>query len=502
MDLLRWISFPPDVTTGMYGDWWPWATLALSGVVAVGYGVIAFNWYFHSKVARSPESRAATARLLTIVLCCAACGYAFHVADLGWGAWRVYDAILLVLACYAWAFALRMRGGLRLVEERLAEVEELERSAKKYREIAELLPQGVWTATADGRVDFSNRSWLEYAGRGRTWLDAVHPEEHPDVLLWWRTAVVGRVPVSREIRLGGQSGGYRAFVVRATPVVQGESMKWLGVCADVDDQKRIAAEKELAARQKTFFLNALSHDLRAPLHNVVLNAHLLKMSAREQSEVENVDMIVENAVAAGDLVTRLLDFAKAGEDRNAPERVSMAAMLQQVARRFQPVAEGKGLYLRLDAERDAEVWVDRQKLERIVSNLLDNAIKFTDRGGVRLELATPAAAVNGDDDGGVCVRIADSGIGIPDASVPYLFDEFYQVNNHERDRSKGFGIGLAICRSLARQLGGDVRLLRTGPYGSCFEVDVSGLARTGRGGRPDGPAGDRVHPAEAGLCRV
>ena len=82
-----------------------------------------------------------------------------------------------------------------------------------------------------------------------------------------------------------------------------------GACADIEDQKLLVAEKEKQAKQKAFFLNALSHDLRAPLHNVLLNAQLLKMTATEQLEVESLTMIIENTLAAGDLVSRLLDFA-------------------------------------------------------------------------------------------------------------------------------------------------------------------------------------------------
>jgi hypothetical protein len=140
------------------------------------------------------------------------------------------------------------------------------------------------------------------------------------------------------------------------------------------------------------------------------------------------------------------------------------------------------------------------------------------------------------------VRVRDTGIGIPAQSVGQVFDEFYQVNNHERDRRKGFGIGLAICRSLARQFGGDVRLIDTSPNGSCFEVLIpaangasrgagsvtssaggAGAARdglgdaitgvnaagadrpgerAGSGGRPDGPPGHHVDPEAAGLCGV
>jgi signal transduction histidine kinase len=136
-----------------------------------------------------------------------------------------------------------------------------------------------------------------------------------------------------------------------------------------------------------------------------------------------------------------------------------------------------------------------------VSNLVDNAIKFTDQGAIELDWLTAETSSLTPSMEQVSLRVRDTGIGVPRASVPFLFDEFYQVNNHERDRTKGFGIGLAICRSLARQLGGDVRLLDTGPAGSCFEVVVPAV-RAGRGGRPDGEACDRLDPEAAGLCRL
>ena len=99
----------------------------------------------------------------------------------------------------------------------------------------------------------------------------------------------------------------------------------------------------------------------------------------------------------------------------------------------------------------------------------------------------------------VIVRVTDTGSGVPESHAGRLFDEFYQVNNHERDRRKGFGMGLAICSSLAQQLGGNVRLASTGADGSCFEVCFKS-ARHDRGGRRHSPAGNVGYPEEARLC--
>src|SRR5205823_6075912 len=132
--------------------------------------------------------------------------------------------------------------------------------------------------------------------------------------------------------------------------------------------------------------------------------------------------------------------------------------------RFRPIAEQKGLYLALATEPDVRILTDRQKLQRILSNLIDNAIKYTQTGGVTLDWL-----LQGDE---AIIRVRDTGIGIPRQSMPFLFDEFYQVNNYERDRTKGFGMGLNICRNLARHLGGTVRIASTSPEGTCFELVI------------------------------
>ena len=478
------------VAPGMRQDaMWVAVTIGLSALVAAGYCVIAINWYFQSKLARhAAESRATLRRLCLICLCCAVCGTIFFLTDMPWIVWRFYDVCLAVFAWSCWSFIWRMRGrGIGLVDERLAEVDQLERTATRYREIAELLPHMVWTATAHGVVDFSNEAWHDYVGGSdRTWLDAVHAEDRYRVLNLWNAAIAGRHVVHFEARLGARDGAHRTFLVRATPIRQGEAVKWLGACADIEDQKLLAAEKDQQARQKSFFLNALSHDLRAPLHNVLLNAQLLKMStdAGEPVDAEALAMVMENALAAGDLVAKLLDFARVGaQEQNVIETVALPALLNQMARRYAPLAEQKGLSLRRNDSLDQSaadlcVATDRQKLERIIANLLENAIKYTARGVVTLELAMDA------DREQLAIRVRDTGIGIPHDKITSVFDEFYQVHNYERDRSKGFGMGLAICRSLARHIDADVRLASTGPDGSCFEVILS--ATHGGGGDDTG----------------
>jgi PAS domain S-box-containing protein len=471
VDWLQWLA--GSASPGTVRDLrWAWVTVGLSAAVAAGYVVIAVNRYFQAKVGRRAESKVALARLRNILLCSIAFGYVFYATDMAWSLWRLYDLALLALAVYTWYGVVRMRG-LSLLEEKLALVEELERSADKYRQMAEMLPDVVWTATEDGHVDFSNQRWAEYVGSPwqGSWLEALHPDEKDSVLAWWHETLAGREPAARELRLRGTSG-YRWFVVRAAPIVRGDAVKWLGACSDVEEQRRQLEEQEVQAKQKTFFLNALSHDLRAPLNIVALNAHLLKTSARDPADAESAKLIIENATAAGSLLTKALELARAdAEDHNHLEAVAVGELLQQIGRKFAPAAEQKRVSLRVQVPVvDVEIVTDRQKLDRVVSNLVDNAIKFTQQGTVLMEMDAAGDSVN--------VRVTDTGAGVADKFREHLFEEFFQADGkgNGREGRRGFGMGLAICRFLARQLGGDVRLAHTGPGGSCFEATVRDMA--------------------------
>lgn len=443
---------------------WGRVTIALSILVVLGYGLIALKWFFQFKLAERKAARAALARMRLIVGCCVVLCIvfvSFNLTHFTW-MWRVYDLMLLLLATYTWVFAVQMRG-VRLADERLAKLSQLEESVARYRQLADRLPLMIWTADGEGRIDYSNHSWAEYAGQDRSWLEALDEREAQQVRSAWQEAVRSREPFQREVRLAGIKER-RTYFVRAVPIHHGQEVRWLGACADVEELRQQAARQETQARQNVFFLNALSHDLRAPLNSIALNANLLERTTRAQEELETIRAIAENALSAGQLLATLLEYARAGHEARVVERVAVGAVLQQIRRRFAPVAEQRGLTLQVEGRDDLACHTDRHKLERIISNLVDNAVKYTHRGGVEVSARLERERL--------VVTVADTGGGVPRDSAPLLFDEFYQVDNPGRERGKGFGLGLAICKTLARQLGGEVRLARTGPDGSCFEVTV------------------------------
>jgi len=224
------------------------------------------------------------------------------------------------------------------------------------------------------------------------------------------------------------------------------------------------------SRKKGFFLNAVSHDLRTPLNALSLQAGLLEMQITHGSADgvrEIAGEIKANARVAGELLDLLLEYARINEssEKNALREVSLNELLTDSAGTFHSAATEKGLTLDVHVPAELSVRTDPLKLDRILRNLVANAIKFTPAGGITIR----AHEAPGDR---VIIEVVDTGIGIAPEHHARLFDDFFQVANIERDRRKGFGLGLAIARQLARQLGGDIACQSIEGRGSIFSLEL------------------------------
>ncbi len=227
------------------------------------------------------------------------------------------------------------------------------------------------------------------------------------------------------------------------------------------------AKSREESKRKTFFLNAISHDLRTPLNGLMLQANLAEIhaTAADQKAVhQSIEEIKASARLTADLLDGLLEFARleSADDQITPAPFDLGELLRDLLNAHAAGAARKSLELACPSFDVGTITTDRLRLERILNNLLSNAIKFTEKGSVRIEVDSTARQVK------VCV--ADTGIGIPAEHQGRLFEEFFQVQNHERDRQKGFGLGLSICRRLVQQLGGLIELQSEVGRGSRFTV--------------------------------
>jgi signal transduction histidine kinase/ActR/RegA family two-component response regulator len=216
------------------------------------------------------------------------------------------------------------------------------------------------------------------------------------------------------------------------------------------------AEAEQSARARARVLAAASHDLRQPLHalsvySAVLAANPTQEVLREVSH--DVDQIVRSL---GNLLHGLLDLSRLSAGNYVPEREPFAVdrVLREVCSEFQDTAARKGLSLAVDLT-PARVVGDAVAVGRITRNLVDNAIKYTESGEVRITLRQER-----DEDGTAlaAIDVTDTGKGIPESEHARIFEEFYQLDNPGRDRNRGVGLGLAIVQRLCELIGAGISL--------------------------------------------
>jgi signal transduction histidine kinase len=207
------------------------------------------------------------------------------------------------------------------------------------------------------------------------------------------------------------------------------------------------AQANQANQAKTRFLAAASHDLRQPLHTIGLLVAALSLRPIEGRDREVVDLLSQVTVALSEQLDQLLDISKLDAGVVTPERklVDLGDTLRMHHAEMRGAIEEKGLRAVLEAPVGVACWTDPALLLRILRNLTENAVKFTQQGEVALRLHVEA--------GQACITVEDTGRGIPTIEHTLVFEEFYQVDNPERDRAKGLGLGLSIVRRLCQLLG-------------------------------------------------
>ncbi|WP_298294842.1 ATP-binding protein [uncultured Litoreibacter sp.] len=228
---------------------------------------------------------------------------------------------------------------------------------------------------------------------------------------------------------------------------------------------------DAANEAKGRFLAAMSHEIRTPLNGILGIAHLMKDDATAPEEVERADVLVGSAVALKTLVDDVLDHAKveAGKLTLAPVEGDLRDVADAVVKLFQANAGDKGLWLRMQVEPSlpGRMVFDPVRVRQILSNLVSNAIKFTDKGGVQIKLG--AASIS-DETVRVEAAVTDTGIGIGEASQAKLFRQFSQVDDHGERAAQGTGLGLSISQGLAELMGGSIDVRSDIGEGSVFTL--------------------------------
>ncbi|HET7202144.1 MAG TPA: ATP-binding protein [Steroidobacteraceae bacterium] len=379
----------------------------------------------------------------------------------------------------------------RVVAARRAAEEALRESERRIRELADAMPQLVWTSDSTGRVDYYNGRALQYAGirpgatSGADWRTMLHPDDVEETAAAWQRAVDGCLPYVCEHRLLMADGSYRWHLSRAEPVRSGEAgveeIRWFGTATDVHELR--AAREALhdneerlreADRRKDEFIAMLAHELRNPLAPIRTGLQVIQRAPGRVREVSRLGEIMERQVThMVRLIDDLLDVSRITSGKLVLQR--QPSLLQDLvagavdANRSSIAAGGLELVVRVP-EEPLLLDVDPTRFLQVVSNLLNNAAKFTPAGG-RIELV---ARLEGDPEASrLVLAVSDTGIGIAPGMLQRVFEMFMQAEPTLQRSNAGLGIGLALARQLVEMHGGTLVAQSDGPgRGSTFTLQM------------------------------
>jgi two-component system, chemotaxis family, CheB/CheR fusion protein len=279
------------------------------------------------------------------------------------------------------------------------------------------------------------------------------------------------------------SSGTRELMIAGCPIqsAEGADMVLLAI-EDITErrqlersEKQARVEAESANRAKDLFLATLSHELRTPLGTIMMAAQLLRNNAGANAKVQRASEAIERAVVnQARLIDDLLDISRiiAGKLMLDLQAVDLTSVVQNAVTVAEASAEAKDIAITWSAVGDLNpVHGDPARLQQVVSNLLNNAIKFTPRGGkINVSLAST--------DGTARIVVRDTGVGISPELIPHLFDRFVQAESAMTRTYGGLGLGLAIVRHIVEVHGGEVRADSDGVgHGATFTVTLPQLAQ-------------------------
>ncbi|MEQ8357705.1 MAG: PAS-domain containing protein [Kiloniellaceae bacterium] len=250
------------------------------------------------------------------------------------------------------------------------------------------------------------------------------------------------------------------------------------VCTDITELKRARELAEQANRAKTRFLAAASHDLRQPLHAIELFMGALEATVEGEEAKSIVADLREASNAAGRLLNALLDVSEleSGRLEGRFTEFPVQQLLDRLVRVYCPQARERGLILKIVPSSQV-IYSDPNLLERIVGNLLSNAVRYTPDGRVLVGCRKRGSKLR--------IEVWDTGLGIPEAEQGHIFEEFHQLDNQARERQRGLGLGLSIVRRLANVLGHEVSLRSVPGQGSVFAVEIDLIDKQAEVARKD-----------------
>jgi PAS domain S-box-containing protein len=357
---------------------------------------------------------------------------------------------------------------VRDITDRKRTERELQESERRYQTLANVSPVGIFHTDSGGMTTYVNPTWCQISGLpaeealGDGWLKAVHPDDRERLYANWHQSASVQSVSTADYRFVHPDGSITWVMGQAVPELDTDNhvIGFVGTITDITERKKMedlqaaVIRAESADRLKSAFLATMSHELRTPLNSIIGFTGILlqKLVGPLNPEQEKQLSIVQgSAHHLLELINDVLDISKieAGQMSVMKDRFDLGVSIRNSVEKIKSLAEKKGLTLTTEITPQViEISSDRRRVEQILINLLNNAVKFTDHGEVRL-----VCKIDND-----CVKtqIVDTGIGIKDENIKTLFKPFQQIDTGIGRQYEGTGLGLSICKRLVELLGGQI----------------------------------------------
>ena len=348
---------------------------------------------------------------------------------------------------------------------------EIQEREKKFRDLADSMPQFVWTCDTKGEITYMNKSWYRYTGstenENQTSLvkRMMRPETIAKVDQVWEDCIKTNTPFVMEYELEDpvQKGNYRWFLGRAVPnfAENGEVNQWTGTFTDIDEFKQLETQKDN-------FLGIASHELKTPLTSLKLYTQFIKNNLEKAGDPKNANvarrMDYQIDLLTG-LINELLDVTKIqkGQMQLNESLFDFDKLVDEVVEEQQMTSRHKLFVSRSGAIGD--VFADRHRMSQVIANLISNAIKYSpDADEVHI-----STSLHGDR---AQFNVKDFGIGIPKDKQSKVFEQYYRISGSKDYTFSGLGLGLFISAEIIRRTGGEIFVSSSEGEGSdfCFRI--------------------------------
>lgn len=371
---------------------------------------------------------------------------------------------LVVLGVLLFLFAVSVTSRLEVSRQ----TKKLLESEKRYETLARVTPVGIFRTDVDGKTTYVNETWSQISGLsfdkaiGDGWQNGVHPDDKGLLVKNWELVTSLSKISTADYRFVHADGSVVWVIGQAVPEynAKNELIGYVGTITDITERKKVeelkvaVAKAESADKLKSAFLATMSHELRTPLNSIIGFTGILlqKLVGPLSPEQEKqLKMVQSSALHLLNLINDVLDISKIEADQVTitNEEFEINQVFSQCIEKIQPLAKTKGLKLTKNVgHQPLNLVTDKRRVEQILINLLNNAVKFTESGEVVLISKLEGQYLR--------ISIKDTGIGISTENVHTLFMPFKQIDTGLTRKYEGTGLGLSICKRLVELLGGSI----------------------------------------------